>query len=206
VILKKNQIGIYHCLTGEYRTLEKFPFIVGCLPGADWKVPPPEETPDWEGACMIKKSGSTYRLVANKKNDNSLLINGGPVTEPFSVEENQVCTLQFGCTPLVVFAGKDPKATSDQITRDRWEVINGRSGGTLGETNLFGIPDLIREMGASFEDCAIKPVGLDCAFWVVSMVDALHLMKSWKKTPMKNTRLPSWWIPTEANSPVLFAG
>jgi hypothetical protein len=122
---------------------------------------------------MIKKSGSTYRLVANKKNDNSLLINGGPVTEPFSVEENQVCTLQFGCTPLVVFAGKDPKATSDQITRDRWEVINGRSGGTLGETNLFGIPDLIREMGASFEDCAIKPVGLDCAFWVVSMVDAL---------------------------------
>mgnify|MGYP001274787047 CR=1 FL=1 len=122
---------------------------------------------------MIKKSGSTYRLVANKKNDNLLLINGGPVTEPFSVEENQVCTLQFGCTPLVVFAGKDPKATSDQITRDRWEVINGRSGGTLGETNLFGIPDLIREMGASFEDCAIKPVGLDCAFWVVSMVDAL---------------------------------
>ncbi len=173
MILKKNQIGIYHCLTGEYRTLEKFPFIVGCLPGADWKVPPPEETPDWEGACMIKKSGSTYRLVANKKNDNLLLINGGPVTEPFSVEENQVCTLQFGCTPLVVFAGKDPKATSDQITRDRWEVINGRSGGTLGETNLFGIPDLIREMGASFEDCAIKPVGLDCAFWVVSMVDAL---------------------------------
>ena len=122
---------------------------------------------------MIKKSGATYRLVANKKNDNLLLINGGPVTEPFSVEENQVCTLQFGCTPLVVFAGKDPKATSDQITRDRWEVINGRSGGTLGETNLFGIPDLIREMGASFEDCAIKPVGLDCAFWVVSMVDAL---------------------------------
>ena len=122
---------------------------------------------------MIKKSGSNYRLVANKKNDSLLLINGGPVTEPFTVEEDQVCTLQFGSTPLVVFVGKDPKAWADQITRDRWEVVNGRSGGTLGQTNLYGIPDLIREMGASFEDCAIKPVGLDVAFWVVSMIDAL---------------------------------
>ena len=122
---------------------------------------------------MIKKSGSSFRLVANKKNDSLLLINGGPVTEPFTVEEDQVCTLQFASTPLCVFVGKDPKAWAEQITRDRWEVVNGRSGGSLGQTNLYGIPDLIREMGASFEDCAIKPVGLDVAFWVVSLIDAL---------------------------------
>ena len=108
--------------------MEKFPFIVGCLGNSDWKVPRPEDSPDWEGACMIKKSGSSFRMVANKKNDSLLLINGGPVTEPFTVEEDQVCTLQFASTPLCVFVGKDPKAWAEQITRDRWEVINGAVG------------------------------------------------------------------------------
>ncbi|MFP6901429.1 MAG: hypothetical protein VCA36_10825, partial [Opitutales bacterium] len=173
MILSKNQIGIYHCLTGEYRTVEKFPFMIGCLRTADWQVPKPEGSPDWEGACLIKKSGKTFRVLANKKNDPLLLINSGPAGDPLTLEEGEVYSLQLGSTPFCVFVGKDPKAWADQITRDSWVVTNGRSGATLGHTHLFGIPDLIREVGASFEDCAIMPTGLDVPFWVVSMIDAL---------------------------------
>ena len=75
---RKSTIGIFDCLEGQFRMLEKFPFIVGCMGNADWQVPGGE---DWEGACMIKKSGNAFRIVPNKKGDERLLVNGGPFSE-----------------------------------------------------------------------------------------------------------------------------
>jgi len=71
---KKSTIGIYDCIEGQFRMLDKFPFIVGCMGNADWQVPGGE---GWEGACMVKKSGSAFRIVPNKKGDERLLVNGG---------------------------------------------------------------------------------------------------------------------------------
>ena len=121
---KKSTIGIFDCLEGQFRMLEKFPFIVGCMGNADWQVPGGE---DWEGACMIKKSGNAFRIVPNKKGDERLLVNGGPFSEPFNVEDDEVCTLQFLGYPLIVFAGKDPKAWADQIQKGQWILANGRT-------------------------------------------------------------------------------
>ena len=120
---RKSTIGIFDCLKGQFRMLEKFPFIVGCMGNADWQVPGGE---DWEGACMIKKSGNAFRIVPNKKGDERLLVNGGPFSEPFNVEDDEVCTLQFLGYPLIAFAGKDPKAWADQIQKGQWILANGR--------------------------------------------------------------------------------
>ena len=84
---KKSTIGIFDCLEGQFRMLDKCPFIVGCMGNADWQVPGGE---DWEGACMVKKSGNAFRIVPNKKGDERLLVNGGPFAEPFNVEDDEV--------------------------------------------------------------------------------------------------------------------
>ena len=152
--------------------LEKFPFIVGCLGNADWQVVCSDE---WEGACMIKKSGNSFRIVPNKKGDERLLVNGGPFAEPFTVEEEEVCTLQFTGYPLVVFVGKDPKSWADQIQKGQGVLTNGRCGGEYGQCGRYEVIDLIRESGADVSECAIKPVGLDVPFWVVHLLDFLQL-------------------------------
>ena len=45
---KKSTIGIFDCIEGQFRMLDKFPFIVGCMGNADWQVPGGD---GWEGAC-----------------------------------------------------------------------------------------------------------------------------------------------------------
>ena len=139
---KKNTIGLYDCLEGRFQIMEKFPFIVGCLGNADWQVPCSDE---WEGACMIKKMGNHFRIVPNKKGDERLLVNGGPFTEPFTVEEEEVCALQFTGYPLVVFVGRDPKSWADQIQKGQWVLTNGRSGMELGQCGRYEVIDKIRE-------------------------------------------------------------
>ena len=54
----------FDCLEGQFRMLDKFPFIVGCMGNADWQVPGGE---GWEGACMVKKSGTHFVLFPIKK-------------------------------------------------------------------------------------------------------------------------------------------
>lgn len=169
---KKSTIGIFDCLEGQFRMLEKFPFIVGCMGNADWQVPGGE---DWEGACMIKKSGNAFRIVPNKKGDERLLVNGGPFSEPFNVEDDEVCTLQFLGYPLIAFAGKDPKAWADQIQKGQWILTNGRTGTDYAQCSRYEVLDKIRELGADLSECAIKPFGLDVPFWVVHLVDFLQL-------------------------------
>ena len=168
---KKSTIGIFDCLEGQFRMLDKFPFIVGCMGNADWQVPGGE---DWEGACMVKKSGNAFRIVPNKKGDERLLVNGGPFAEPFNVEDDEVCTLQFLGYPLVVFAGKDPKAWADQIQKGQWILANGRTGTDYVQCSRFEVLEKIQEFGADISECAIKPVGLDVPFWVVHLIDFLQ--------------------------------
>jgi hypothetical protein len=172
VLGKKNTIGLYDCLEGRFQIMEKFPFIVGCLGNADWQVPCSDE---WEGACMIKKMGNHFRIVPNKKGDERLLVNGGPFTEPFTVEEEEVCALQFTGYPLVVFVGRDPKSWADQIQKGQWVLTNGRSGMEFGQCGRYEVIDKIRESGADVAECAIKPMGLDVPFWVVHLLDFLQL-------------------------------
>ena len=172
MIGKKNTIGIYDCLEGQFRILEKFPFIVGCLGNADWQVPGEDE---WEGACMIKKVGSNFRVVPNKKGDERLLVNGGPFAEPLTVEAGEVYTLQFTGYPLLVFVGPDPKGWADGIQKGRWILANGRNGVEYGQCGRYEVLDMIREVGADMSECAIKPVGLDVPFWVVHLLDHLQL-------------------------------
>ena len=172
MIGKKNSIGIYDCLEGQFRILEKFPFIVGCLGNADWQVPGEDE---WEGACMIKKVGSNFRVVPNKKGDERLLVNGGPFAEPLTVEAGEVYTLQFTGYPLLIFVGPDPKGWADGIQKGRWVLANGRNGVEYGQCGRYEVLDMIREVGADVSECAIKPVGLDVPFWVVHLLDHLQL-------------------------------
>jgi len=164
---KKSTIGIFDCIEGQFRMLDKFPFIVGCMGNADWQVPGGD---GWEGACMIKKSGSAFRIVPNKKGDERLLVNGGPFAEPFNVEDDEVCTLQFMGYPLVVFAGKDPKSWADQIQKGQWILANGRTGTDYAQCSRYEVLEKIQEFGADISECAIKPVGLDVPFWVVHLV------------------------------------
>ena len=167
---KKSTIGIFDCLEGQFRMLEKFPFIVGCMGNAGLAGSRGE---DWEGACMVKKSGNAFRIVPNKKGDERLLVNGGPFAEPFN-EDDEVCTLQFLGYPLIVFAGKDPKAWADQIQKGQWILTNGRTGTDYAQCSRYEVLDKIREMGADLSECAIKPVGLDVPFWVVHLVEFLQ--------------------------------
>ena len=124
---------------------------------------------------MIKKMGNHFRIVPNKKGDERLLVNGGPFTEPFTVEEEEVCALQFTGYPLVVFVGRDPKSWADQIQKGQWVLTNGRSGMELGQCGRYEVIDKIRESGADVAECAIKPMGLDVPFWVVHLLDFLQL-------------------------------
>ena len=99
-----------------------------------------------------------------KKGDERLLVNGGPFPEPFNVEDDEVCTLQFLGYPLIVFAGKDPKAWADQIQKGQWILANGRTATDYAQCARYEVLDKIREIGADLAECAIKPVGLDVPF------------------------------------------
>ena len=108
------------------------------------------------------------------KRGTSLLVNGGPFSEPFNAEDDEVLHLAVSRLSAHCFAGKDPKVWADQIQKGQWILANGRTATDYAQCARYEVLDKIREIGADLAECAIKPVGLDVPFWVMHLVDYLQ--------------------------------
>ena len=174
---KISKISIANFLSAETRLVKKFPFKFGSSSSSDWVLGSTSAPWSKSSVSFYKENSKIYLKVENIVNNfghgcSPLLLNGEVLVNSVEIENEQSYLLKIDDQFFVFALDDNFDQWQTSLYFNSWDIFDIPMNQLIETTRIEGVAETILNLGHNFEDCAIRPTGMDIpAIWVTLLPD-----------------------------------